>query len=46
MKTKCFRKYLEKRLTKDEIAEIEREALIEVRCLMGKDPKDVFKNRK
>lgn len=46
MKTKCFRKYLKERLDKDEIAEVKRQAKLEVRGLMGKDPKDVFKNRK
>lgn len=33
MKTKSFQKYLEKRLNKDEIAEIERQAALEVEML-------------
>jgi hypothetical protein len=33
MKTKSFKKYLEQRLDKDEIAEIEEQARLEVRIL-------------
>lgn len=33
MKTKSFQKYLEKRLNKDEIAEIEKQAQLEVKVL-------------
>lgn len=46
MKTKSFQKYLKERLDKGEIAEVERQAKLEVKRLMGNDPKDVFKKRK
>jgi hypothetical protein len=44
METKSFRKYLEKHLRKDEIAEIERQALLEVSILrsMQKTISDVL----
>lgn len=35
MKTKSFQKYLEKRLDKDEIAEIEEQALLETKILQS-----------
>ena len=35
MKTKSFQKYLEKRLDKDEIAEIEEQALLEIKILQS-----------
>lgn len=54
MKTKSFQEYLEKRLDKDEIAEIEEQALLEIKILksiqgqseFGEEPQDVFKNKK
>jgi hypothetical protein len=55
MKTKSFQKYLEKRLNKDEIAEIERQAQREIEIIenlqcnklqIQKDSTDIFKSRK
>lgn len=37
MKTKSFQKYLEKRLDKDEIAEIEQQAELEIRMLKSRE---------
>ena len=48
MKTKSFKNYLEKRLDKNEIAEIKQQAQFEIKMLksIAKEPKDVFKNKK
>jgi hypothetical protein len=48
MKTKSFKKYLEKRLDKNEIAEIKEQAQLEIRIFKSiqKVLKDISKNKK
>ena len=54
MKTKSFQKYIEKRLTKEEIAEIENQVELEVKILRSiqkpiaeaDEPQDIFKSKK
>lgn len=52
-KTKSFQKYIEKRLSKEKIAEIERRAELEAKIIRsiqtsisGKDPQEIFKRKK